>query len=288
MSQDWTHAQWHPFLKPQDWKGAEHAICHPLLATAQDVPEMPWVALCRDLPEQFIFPPAEEVDGLTLKQLGPLALTNMAQTKVEWAIQHAGEVPLLVGKGPYAAEQLLDPALPAFALQKLGVSKVVAAAPRRGILLIRPSEGPGLDAFQAWIAHLFYAEAHQPVMPFGLILGEAGIHGVLRDEQLLALGRDRAQSGASKRLVQVVGYQAATQTLFLSCAPAPGQGLPPEDLDWMQRIVDEGVFQGRPVLQLRMTLPSVGLAQLIAPHVQELPISLEAVGPDGKLVPVGI
>ena len=51
------------------------------------------------------------------------------------------------------------------------------------------------------------------------------------------------------------------------------------------QVVDEG-FQGRPVLQMRMTLPSEGMARMIASHLDALPIDLDFIGPDGKLAPL--
>ncbi len=285
MAKDWTHNQLHPCLKPHDWKGAEHAAAHPLLATEDPVPEMPWVALCRDLPDQIIFPPKEELNEMQLLQVANVSMGNLGRSKVSWSLQQAADSPLLVGKGDFASEQILNPELPALAMKRLGCERFAAACPRRGILLMRPLEGPGLKAFQTWVAHLYYAEVHFKVMPFCVVIGQGGIQSVLRDPGALAVGRDRAASAGAKRLVQVVGYHKASQTLLLSCAPTPGQGLPPGDISWLQQVVDEG-YQDRPVLQMRMTLPSEGMARMIASHLEALPIDLDFIGPDGKLAPL--
>lgn len=281
MAEDWTHNQWHPCLKPHDWKGAEHAAAHPLLATEDPIPEMPWVALCRDLPDQIIFPPQEELNEMQLLQVANVAMGNLGRSKVSWSLQNAADAPLLVGKGDFASEQILNPELPALAMERLGSERLAAACPRRGILLMRPLEGPGLKAFQTWAAHLYYAEAHAKVMPFCVVIGAGGIQSVLRDAGALAVGRDRAASAGSKRLIQVVGYHKASQTLLLSCAPTPGQGLPPGDIQWLQEVIDGGDYQGRSVLQMRMTLPSEGMARMISTHLDKLPIVLDFVGPGG-------
>ena len=69
--------------------------------------------------------------------------------------------------------------------------------------------------------------------------------------------------------------------MLLSCAPTPGQGLPPGDIQWLQEVIDGGDYQGRPVLQMRMTLPSEGMARMISTHLDKLPIALDFVGPGG-------
>ena len=105
MADDWTFNQWHPCLKPHDWKGAEHAAAHPLLATEDPVPDMPWVALCRDLPDQIIFPPREELNEMQLLQVANVAMGNLGRSKVTWSMQQAADSPLLVGKGDFVKKK---------------------------------------------------------------------------------------------------------------------------------------------------------------------------------------
>ncbi|MEL6105197.1 MAG: hypothetical protein AAFU85_04140 [Planctomycetota bacterium] len=158
-----TESQVFPMLRASDWSpGTDNFFGGPLLPELPpEAGPSPLVTLVRDLPSAVQFIPGETPEE-EIEMLREQAKENLRSLDVDiQAVETEGRMILIVGGHYFAAEKVLDGDFMKSLQEQLGVDRVAATAPGRGMLFAASGEDDDTIVMLAGLAH----QAHADVDP---------------------------------------------------------------------------------------------------------------------------
>lgn len=175
-----------PVLKPRAFLGEAEvrAAGQPVLYGEHDCGLLVFFVI--DHPTAISFLTAGSLEGLGMsrEELSRLALDNLARRTSEdrFVIERTAEGPIAVGEtlDGYDAARLISPALLQTASELLGASRVVAAIPRRDLILLAPADSVALQERIAARARTEYHAGPFPITPDLFVVDRGGVRPLQR------------------------------------------------------------------------------------------------------------
>ena len=183
-----TDERIYPCLKETAWAGLGPTVRRPL-ADVDGAEWMPWVALGYDRSDTFVFLQEHERQerGRFAADLEAEALANLRGRGASWqmveiGLKNGGPVQVVMCTDDFfAAERILEPESILEAQSRLGASSLLAAVPRRGLLVLIDADA-GADAI-AWfvvrVSEEHFGGQSAPISPMVFRMSGGRIVGAL-------------------------------------------------------------------------------------------------------------
>ncbi|ATB36669.1 hypothetical protein CYFUS_002084 [Cystobacter fuscus] len=169
-------------LKPSDWSVRDRVLCRPLFDASARA-DVPLLAYGEDLPNSFsLFKRGGSRDG-ELDALHAQALENLKAVPVEIEEVGAGPRRMLAVSGHFfAAEKVLDVSFMRAVHERLGSQVLLAAVPRKGLLLLTSAlVEPSLAAeFLDLCEEQYASQDSPPISPTPLVIQDGMIRGFVQ------------------------------------------------------------------------------------------------------------
>ncbi|MFO0692665.1 MAG: hypothetical protein U0230_03855 [Polyangiales bacterium] len=259
-----------PLLQEADWSGGGHAVSRPLVAVDEDTGYVPLVSYAYDEGTRRLVLTALGLadEDRDLEAVEAEAVRNLESLLPAWQPQWAAAIALV---HEYASSALLSARALDAACEALGASRILLAAPTRGLLVAtaRPTDG---DAnLGRWATSAFAASFETRLSP--------SVYAYERGGSLSLLARARLPD-ADGRTFEVRGYDAEEECVELSLLGVLG----PAAVAGVRRLVAKGALDdGRPVALVRLVLPDECLVEDARSRFRGSDVELAVEGPDGSM-----
>jgi len=181
----------YPFLKAADWPQGEMAVRRRLNVSNKEDPELPWIALGWDLPNNIVYVTRQDLAdmGMSEEEVWEAALENLRKRKASWErvetdLSGTGvKVPMLGFQGDdLAAERVLDADFMREAQKLLNAESILVGIPRRGVLMVIDGKPPGLALvnFSGNVATLYQGGESAPITPLAFTMKDGEFTGLVR------------------------------------------------------------------------------------------------------------
>jgi uncharacterized protein YtpQ (UPF0354 family) len=177
-----------PCLKETPWARLGPTVRRPL-AEVEGAGWMPWVAFGYDQPDAFVFLQENDLEemGRSASDIEAEALGNLRDREASWQMVEMRRE----GSGPvqfvrctedfFAAERILEPESVLEAQRRLGASALLAAVPRRGLLVLMDAAAgaEAIAGFVLMVAREHFEGQSAPISPLVFRMSEGRIVGAL-------------------------------------------------------------------------------------------------------------
>jgi uncharacterized protein YtpQ (UPF0354 family) len=182
----------YPVLKAAGWPHGEMVVRRRLNVNNKEDPELPWIALGWDLPNNIVYVSRQDLADMGMseeEEVWRAAMENLRKRGASWekgevGISGTGEkVAMLMFQGDtLAAERVLDADFMREAQRLLNAESILVGIPRRGVLMAINGKPPGLAFinFSGNVATLYKGGESAPITPLAFMMKDGEFTGLVR------------------------------------------------------------------------------------------------------------